>query len=69
MIERDLSTGLMAMNMGVAYPVCIAAEMIVNGEITRKGVLSPAADIPCESFIDLLNKKGIVIHEMVEQSK
>jgi hypothetical protein len=32
-------------------------------------VLSPATDIPCESFIDLLNKKGIVIHEVVEQSK
>ena len=69
LIERDLSTGLMAMNMGVAYPACIAAEMLVNGEITKKGVLSPATDIPCESFINLLKKKGIVIHETVEQSK
>ena len=40
MIERDLMTGLMAMSMGVAYPACIAAEMIVRGDITRKGVLS-----------------------------
>jgi lysine 6-dehydrogenase len=46
MIERDLVTGIMAMSMGVAYPACIAAEMIVNGEITEKGVLSPAIDVP-----------------------
>ena len=69
MIERDLMTGLMAMSMGVAYPACIAAEMIVRGDITRKGVLSPAADVPCELFMDQLNKRGIKINETIEQSK
>jgi saccharopine dehydrogenase-like NADP-dependent oxidoreductase len=66
MIERDLSTGLMAMSMGVAYPACIAAEMIVKGEITRKGVLSPATNVPCDVFLDQLNKKGIKIKENIE---
>ena len=68
LIERDLSTGLMAMSMGVAYPACIAAEMIVKGNITRKGVLSPATDVPCDVFIDRLNKRGIQINETIEQS-
>jgi len=68
LIERDLSTGLMAMSMGVAYPACIAAEMIVNGEITKKGVLSPATDVPCEVFLDRLKKKGIEVHETIEAS-
>ena len=58
MIERDLAKGLMAMSMGVAYPACIAAEMIVKGDITRKGVLSPAKDVPCDVFMDQLNKRG-----------
>jgi saccharopine dehydrogenase-like NADP-dependent oxidoreductase len=58
----------MAMSMGVAYPACIAAEMIVNGEITEKGVLSPAIDVPCELFLDRLNKKGIKIDETIESS-
>ncbi|MGD8344929.1 MAG: saccharopine dehydrogenase C-terminal domain-containing protein [Desulfobacterales bacterium] len=66
MIERDLATGLMAMSMGVAYPACIAAEMIVKGEITGKGVLSPATDVPCDVFLDQLNKKGIKIKETIE---
>jgi len=65
-IERDLSTGLMAMNMGVAYPACIIAEMIVNGEITQKGVLSPAVDIPCQRFLERLKTKGIVVRERID---
>jgi saccharopine dehydrogenase-like NADP-dependent oxidoreductase len=69
LIERDLSTGLMAMSMGVAYPACIAAEMIVRGEITKKGVLSPATDVPCDLFMDQLHAKGININETIEQSK
>ena len=69
LIERDLGTGLMAMSMGVAYPACIAAEMIVKGEITSKGVLSPATDVPCDLFMDQLNKRGIKISETIEQSK
>ena len=67
MVERDLVTGLMAMSMGVAYPACIAAEMIVRCDITRKGVLSPAIDIPCDLFMDQLNKRGIKINETIEQ--
>ena len=67
--QRDLSTGLMAMSMGVACPACIAAEMIVKGDITRKGVLSPATDVPCDLFMDQLNKRGIIVNEMIEQSK
>jgi saccharopine dehydrogenase-like NADP-dependent oxidoreductase len=66
MVDRDLSTGLMAMSMGVAYPACIAAEMIVKGDITRKGVLSPVTDVPCDVFMDQLNKRGIKINEKIE---
>ena len=69
MIERDLMTSLMAMSMGVAYPACIAAEMIVRGDITRRGVLSPATDVPCDLFMGQLNKRGIKVRETIEQSK
>ncbi len=68
LIERDLATGLMAMSTGVAYPACIAAEMIVRGKITRKGVLSPALDVPCDLFLEQLKKRGITINETFEGS-
>ena len=60
-IERDLNTGLMAMSMGVAYPACIVAEMIVKGIIEKKGVLSPAKDIPPDLFMAELKKRGIMV--------
>ena len=66
-IERDLTTGLMGMSMGVAYPACIAAEMIVYEKIDKKGILSPAIDIPPDSFISELRKKGIKIKDAFEQ--
>ena len=66
MIERDLATGLMAMSMGVAYPACIAAEMILKGDIARRGVLSPATDVPCDVFLDQLNQRGINVNEKIE---
>ncbi|MGD8332822.1 MAG: saccharopine dehydrogenase C-terminal domain-containing protein [Desulfobacterales bacterium] len=66
MIERDLATGLMAMSIGVAYPACIAAEMILKGDIARRGVLSPATDVPCDVFLDQLNQRGIKVNEKIE---
>jgi len=68
-MERDLNTGLMAMSMGVAYPACIVAEMIVKGEIVKKGVLSPVRDIPPDLFMTELEKRGIKVKETIEQSK
>jgi saccharopine dehydrogenase-like NADP-dependent oxidoreductase len=37
---RDLETGLFAMNRTVGYTASIVAQMIVNGEIKRKGLLT-----------------------------
>jgi saccharopine dehydrogenase-like NADP-dependent oxidoreductase len=61
LIERDLESGLFAMNMGVGYPASIVAQMIAKGEITKKGLLSPTLDIPCESFFTELSRRGIKI--------
>jgi len=43
---RDLASGLMAMNRTVGYPASIIAEMIMNGQVTRRGVCSPVRDVP-----------------------
>ena len=66
LIERDLETGLMAMSMGVGYPASIVACMIASEEIKRKGVLSPAVDIPCGPFLKALAERGIVVQEEID---
>ena len=50
LIERDLDTGLMAMAKGVGYPASIVAQMIVRGDITARGVLTPTRHVPVLPF-------------------
>ena len=61
LIERDLDSGLFAMNRGVGYPASIVAQMLAQGEIATKGLLSPTVDIPAEKFIAELSRRGIKI--------
>jgi lysine 6-dehydrogenase len=63
LIERDLTTGLLAMSLGVSYPACIAAEMIAKGKINKKGILSPVRDMPVDLFLKELKSRGIKIEE------
>ncbi len=66
LIERDLDTGLMAMSKGVGFPASIVAQMIAGGEITEKGVLSPAVHVPYQPFMDRLAERGIIVEEEQE---
>lgn len=56
---RDLRTGLLAMNRLVGYPASIAAQMVLDGRISRRGVCRPASDIPSEAFLSELSAEGI----------
>lgn len=64
--DRDLETGLFAMNRTVGYTASIVAQMIANKTITKKGVLSPTTDIPYQTFIEQLGKRGVTINEKKE---
>jgi len=63
MIERDFKTGLFAMSIGVGYTASIVAQMIGSGQITQKGVLNPAIDVPYAPFMAELTKRGIEVTE------
>jgi saccharopine dehydrogenase-like NADP-dependent oxidoreductase len=61
LIERDLDTGLMAMAKGVGYPASIVAQMLVRGDITARGVLTPTRHVPVPPFIAQLGERGIQV--------
>ncbi len=65
-IERDLKSGLYGMSLGVGFPASIVAQMIAAGEISKKGVLNPALDVPYAPFMAALAERGIVVTEEVE---
>jgi len=57
--RRDLGTGLLAMQRTVGYTTSIGAQMILNGQIQKRGVLTPTHDIPSDIFIEELKKNNI----------
>lgn len=59
--RRDLNTGLLAMQRTVGYTASIGAQMILNRQIHKRGLLTPTRDIPSDIFIEELKKRGINI--------
>ena len=59
--RRDLDTGLMAMQRTVGYTASIGAQMILRGDIKKRGLLTPTSDVPSDIFIAELEKRGIQI--------
>ncbi len=58
---RDLESGFTAMNRTVGFPASIATLMILQGQITEIGLLSPIHHIPYDPFKLELEKRKIII--------
>ena len=56
--RRDLETGFTSMQRTVGFPVSIGAQMILDGRLDRKGLVSPM-EVPFEPYMDELGKRGI----------
>ena len=59
--KRDLKTGFTGMSRTVGFTASIGAQMIGTSEITKRGVLSPARDIPYGLLLQELKKRDIRI--------
>jgi lysine 6-dehydrogenase len=58
---RDLESGLLAMNRTVGFTASIGAQMILRGDIPKRGLLSPLTDIPTDIFFKELRERGISV--------
>lgn len=59
--RRDLKTGFTGMSRTVGFTASIGAQMIGTEKITKRGVLSPARDIPYQPLLQELMKRDIRI--------
>ncbi|TFG82142.1 MAG: saccharopine dehydrogenase [Spirochaetales bacterium] len=58
--KRDLATGLTSMQRTVGFPASIGAQMIMDGRIAKKGIVSPS-DVDFDGFMAELGKRGITM--------
>ena len=49
------------MNRTVGYTASIGAQMILRGDIRKRGLLSPLTDIPTDIFFEELRQRGITV--------
>ncbi len=64
---RDLESGLFAMNRTVGFTSAIGALMILSGQITQTGVLSPVRHVPPDVFIREIEARGIHVDWKIEE--
>ena len=62
---RDLKTGYTAMQRTVAFPMSIGAQMIMDGRLSKRGIVEPS-EVPFEPFAAELRKRGLNITRKVE---
>lgn len=58
---RDLETGLMAMNRTTGFTGALGLQMILRGDITKRGIASPLSDVPFERFMNELRARNITV--------
>lgn len=62
---RDLHTGYTAMQRTVAYPMSIGTQMVMNGIISKRGIID-ASNVPFEPLFMELEKRGLFITKKIE---
>jgi saccharopine dehydrogenase-like NADP-dependent oxidoreductase len=66
---RDRKTGLLAMQRTVGYTASIGAQMILRGDIQKRGLLSPLTDISSDKFFAELGQRGITVQREEQLEK
>jgi saccharopine dehydrogenase-like NADP-dependent oxidoreductase len=51
------------MQRTVGFTASIGAQMILRGDIKKRGLLSPITDVPADIFIKELRQRGIIVQK------
>ena len=62
--QRDPVTGFLAMQRTVGYTASIGALMLLNGDITARGLLSPLQDVPAGVLLAELEQRDIYVRQL-----
>ncbi|MEM4488364.1 MAG: saccharopine dehydrogenase C-terminal domain-containing protein [Desulfurococcaceae archaeon] len=64
---RDLETGFTAMQRTTGFTASVGAQMILRGDISKRGILFPGTDVPFDVLTAELEKRGMKITHIVEE--
>jgi len=68
MVDKyDARTRLTSMMRTTAWPASIVLQMLVSGEVSKKGAVLQERDVPAEQFLAEMGARGIEIHYGVSE--
>ncbi|MEM4482038.1 MAG: saccharopine dehydrogenase C-terminal domain-containing protein, partial [Desulfurococcaceae archaeon] len=60
-------TGFTAMQRTTGFTASVGAQMILRGDISKRGILFPGTDVPFDVLTAELEKRGMKITHIVEE--
>ena len=67
--HTDKTTGLTSMMRTTAWPASIVLQMLVDGQVTKRGGVRQELDVPAQSFLNEMAQRGIAINYRIESSQ
>jgi lysine 6-dehydrogenase len=65
----DPVTGLTSMMRTTAWPASIVLQMLISGEITKRGGVHQETDVPAQLFLNEMGRREVVIHYRIESAE
>jgi lysine 6-dehydrogenase len=65
--KKDMEQQVTAMARATANTISVVAQMIGNGEITKRGVYPPEQIVPGDAYIKEMKKRGVNIIESIQE--
>ena len=65
--KKDMNDQVTAMARATANTISVVAQMIGNGEITKRGVYPPEQIVPGDAYIAEMKKRGVNIVEIIQE--
>jgi lysine 6-dehydrogenase len=67
--HTDPVTGVTSMMRTTAWPASIVLQMLVGGQITKRGGIRQEIDVPAQLFLNQMAQRGIAINYRIESAK
>ncbi len=65
----DKSTGLTSMMRTTAWPASIVLQMMIDGQVGKRGGVRQEIDVPAQLFLNEMAQRGITINYRIESAK
>lgn len=65
----DTATGMTSMMRTTAWPASIVLQMLISGQIAKRGGIHQEIDVPAQLFLNEMTRRGVAINYRIETAQ